>query len=540
MDTAKEALMSNLGKWIATTGIVALTAAVSVQALAQPAIEFEDITEAVGLHEHLARWELGHGGAVGDVTGNGRPDLYIGAFADRPVYEDPNAPIPNMLFLNRPEGFTLSPDESVRFDYRGQPRNERARLAMALFVDLNNNGKLDLLAGNHGGGPASRLFENRWPDGFRNVTPTEGGWPQSFHMRNATAIDLDQDGLLDLILLDGRYGGTDQRVIALRNLGNFQFEDVSEQYGFTGRARALGSGVGDVNNDGRLDIFVAHSNRLFVSQPDGTYQEYRPGFFRMPRDASGDWPCAAHLADLTGNGLLDLVVSMHGTPGELYLYVNRGIDEQGMPMFEDVTEQAGLRVMFPRRTAQFALVDLDNNGRRDILMGMVQRDEQGRMKPVVLRNRGVRDGIPQFELPDMESIAGYYATAPVADFDRDGRIDIFMATWSLRVPNALFRNVTKAGNYLLVSVRGEGPRLNRMGIGATVRVYAAGHLGQSEHLLSRGDIAIGNGYSSGDEAIAHFGLADHQHCDLHITWQGHDVRLTNVPVNQHLTVPVGR
>jgi enediyne biosynthesis protein E4 len=502
-------------------------------------IVFQNVTGELGLVEHLANWGLGHAGAWGDVTGNGRPDLYIGAFAQGPRWGERDA-LPNMLLLNEPEGFRLAPDETVRL------QGLEARASHALFVDLNNDGMLDLLVGTHGRGPGSMIFENLGDGTFRQVPP-KGDWPRDYHMRNATAIDLDQDGLLDLILLDGRYGGEQQRIVALRNLGDFQFEDVSGQFGFPpDRTRGLGMAVGDVNNDGRLDLFVAHSNRLFISQADGTYREHRPGFFTIPGLRGDNWPCGAAFADLTGNGLLDLVVTLHGRPAQLFLWVNRGIGADGMPDYVDATEESGLGVSFPRegktglmlKAAHLALVDLNNNGRRDILLSMVHEHEDGRMQPVVFRNTATRDGIPRFEGPPTDSILGYYATAPVADYDRDGRIDVFMATWLDELGSHLFRNVSEGGNFLTVAVRPRGDGLNTMGVGATVRLYEAGHGGDERHLLSRGDVALANGYSVGDEAIVHFGLGEIDRCDIHITLQGRQILLDGVAVNQNLVVKI--
>lgn len=501
----------------------------------EPPIVFEDVTESLGLWEHLENWELAHAGAWGDVTGNGRPDLYLGAYADRPVYGEPDAPIPNMLFINETRRFTLSPDEGLRFD------RERARASMSLFVDLNNDGKLDLLVGTHGAGPDTRLFRNRWPDPFENVTPD---WPRRLHMRNATAIDLDRDGLLDLLFFDGEYRGGGQSVMALRNLGNFQFEDVTERYGLpTSGARTLGSAIGDVNNNGRLDIFLADCNRLFVTDDDGVYREYRPGFFRQHEFS--DWPCGAVFADLTGNGLLDLVFTVHGQPAQIFLYVNRGIDEDGMPIFEHVTEQAGLKLDFDRapeglpiQGAHLAAVDIDNSGRRDLVLAMVHLNKEGRLQPYVLRNSGTVEGIPMFKTPPTQGLMGYYATGPVADFDRDGRVDIFLANWHHQLRSHLFRNVTEGGNFLTVRVQGAAPDLNRMGIGATVRLYAEGRAGETEHLIGRADITLGNGYSCGDEALAHFGLGDRVRCDVEVIWQGRRVVHAGVETGQYLTIPV--
>ncbi len=521
-------------------------------------IEFEDVTEDKGLDKLLAGWHLGHGGAWGDVTGNNRPDLYIGSFADRRIYGDPNAPIPNMLFLNKEDGFTLSPDETVRLDMRGKPSGERYRVSMALFADLDGSGKLDLLVGNHM--RRNHIFENHRSGEFRDVRLSDGDceWPEDFDMRDATAVDLDRDGLLDLILVDGRYDyrGTERRLRAMRNLGDFRFEDISFDIGFPDEdTPGLGLATGDVNNNGRPDFFVAQSNRMLISRDDGSYREYRPGFFSKPAfSPEGAGTVGAALADMTGNGLLDLVFTVHGIPPQVFIYVNRGIDEDGMPYFENVTREAGLDLDFPvggvplpdlksdarhrLLGADLALVDLDNSGKRDILLAMTHLDERGRLQPLVLRNKEVIDGVPRFSAPPLNKLA-FYCTTPVADYDRDGRMDIFMATWYRELDSYLFRNSTDGGNYLTVRVEGESENLNSMGIGAVIRLYKVGHAGEEEYLLGRGDIALAQGYSSGDEALAHFGLGDVQYCDVVVTWQEHEAIRENVKVNRLKVISVG-
>jgi hypothetical protein len=75
-----------------------------------------------------------------------------------------------------------------------------------------------------------------------------------------------------------------------------------------------------------------------------------------------------------------------------------------------------------------------------------------------------------------------------------------------------------------------------MGIGAVVRIYAAGHLGEPEHLLGRHDIAIGTGYASGDEAVAHIGLGPAGQGDVEVRWGEHRICRTDVAANQAITV----
>ena len=508
-------------------------------------IRFEDVTHSTGLAPHLVGWTRGHAAAWGDADGNGRPDLYIGAFADQ-GFDSPDAPSPNMLFLNTDDGFRLSPERALRFEAQG------GRASMALFADLDNSGELDLLVGMHAGsGPSGAVFRNQGQATFQAVP--ELPWPVGLHARNIPAFDLDLDGLLDLVVVDGRYGGSAQALHALRNLGGHRFEAVGARYGLPQSGiRGLGTAVGDVNEDGRLDLFVADANRLFLSRPDGTFEEYKPGFFHLDLPGGDDWACGAVLADLTGDGLLDLVVTVHAqsrgrapdVPGHIFLWVNRGNGEDGLPRFEDVTREAGLGFVLPPigqtgvmlKAAGLALVDLDHDGRRDVLLGMVRQTEDGRLEPVVLRNAGIVEGVPRFEVPPLESIVGYYAAPPVADYDRDGRLDIFMATWFDELDSHLFRNVTSAGNYLVVRVDGQGSGLNRMGVGAVVRLYRAGHAGDPEHLLGRGDVTLGNGYSVGEEALAHFGLGSEARVDVVVQWHGRSETLESVAANRYVTV----
>src|SRR5207247_5514242 len=91
----------------------------------------------------------------------------------------------------------------------------------------------------------------------------------------------------------------------------------------------------------------------------------------------------------------------------------------------------------------------------------------------------------------------YTAPGPSADFDRDGRLDLFLANWWVNSRSLLLRNETPGGNWLQVAVQGAAvpgssvPALNRNGIGAVVRVYPAGKMGQPAALLGAREISSG-------------------------------------------------
>jgi hypothetical protein len=522
---------------------------------AEGPIVFEDVTRAVGLADHLEQtpprraWRYAHGAGWGDVDGDGRPDLYLGAFAARPWYQGDDAPTPNRLFLNRDGKFQVHEHAAIEFGERN------ARCAGVLFADLDDDDDLDLVVTNHVTRPdhvGSKLFENVGKGAFRDATPDADLWPSGIGARNATAIDLNRDGLLDLVIADGSYGRKAEaaaRLVVLENKGRFQFSDATAALGFPADStHGLGLAVGDVNDDGRFDIFVAGSNRLFVSDAkEDKYREATPGRLAIPTaDAREGMHCGAAFGDLDGDGRLDLVTTEHGVPARIHVFHNRA-QRDGEPDFVEVSEAAGVGSLFPKgtreapiKTAHVALADMDNDGKSDIVLTVMHRTEGGRVQPVVLRNLSSRPGELRFSPPPFDQMVTYYAPGPVTDYDRDGRLDIFLPSWFEDVPNALYRNITSGGNWLTVRVAGAGPKLNRMGIGATVRVYRTGHVGDPNHLVARRDIAVGTGYASTEEAMAHFGLGTISACDVEVTWEKHQAHRTRVAANQGLTVTMGQ
>ncbi|MBS3763575.1 MAG: CRTAC1 family protein [Planctomycetes bacterium] len=501
-------------------------------------LAFEDVTEKVGLSPHLRSWRIAHAAAWGDADGNGRPDLYLGAFADRPMYGKENSPIPNPLFLNRAHQFVLSPDSTVRL------QGERARTTMALFCDLDNDHDLDLIAGQHArrkNNFATVLFENNDRGRFNRHESVEVGIPAPWQVRNITAFDADRNGLLDLFLTDGRYGNNkNNHPLLLLNEGEFQFKDASREYKLPRQNMpSLGLTAGDVDNDGDLDIFTAHANVLLLRAGDH-FTAFRPAGLVKPRGES--WPCGAAFGDLNGDDRLDLVITVHGKPGEFHVYLNE--ESRGpLPHFRRVNggklPSSGFRSGIAVKGAHVALEDMDNDGRRDIVLSATWINLKGTVQPLVLQNMGVgKDRTPRFHSPNLERCNGYYAPGPIADYDRDGRLDVFHPAWHKKIPNILWHNLSKENHWLDVRVRGTGDGFNSMGIGATVRIYSAGKSNQKEFLLGRDDITIGNGYSSGEEALAHFGLGSSEKCDVVVKWQKKQIIRRHVKVNRCLVIPM--
>jgi hypothetical protein len=329
--------------------------------------------------------------------------------------------------------------------------------------------------------------------------------------------------------------------------------------------------VADVNGDGWPDIFVAgrhHGNRLFINDGKGRFREVpasHANFQWKYSDTPDDTACGVCIADVNRDGLPDILIGQHfdrpwftgGVPVRLYL--NRGVKD-GFPTFEDVTEKVGLKPL-PMKAPHVEIQDFDNDGWPDISTSIV-KFKDGKSYPVIFKNLGVKDGLPRFhedvlgvndfpteedrklgdvgkffEKMEREQKIVYTAPGPTADFDRDGRLDMFLANWWVKSRSLLLRNETPSGNWLQVQVQGS-KGVNRMGIGSVVRLYPAGKLGQAAELLGSREISVGYGYASGQEAIAHFGLGKLEECDLEVILPHGKGRLERkgVKANQRLTV----
>lgn len=456
---------------------------------------------------------MAHAAACGDIDGDGDLDLFVGNFCDRPAesYLGAAGPVPNMLLINQGDSFRPSGQSVLAL---------RARTSGAVFADLNNDGDLDLYVANNSKATGLRvpnqLYENTGGR-FRNVSPGNGACVL-MGGRSIGVLDFDGDGLLDLLVAGDRW--CPGRTRLFRNAGALRFEDATVAAGLPADLPGLGVVVCDFNADGWPDVFVSQANRLLLSRRDGTYAEAGSQVFQYPpvnREAS---PCGAAAGDFDRDGDFDLVVVDHAQPARMHLYLNEHA-QSGRPVFRDHTRAAGLDYEFPSWTPEglhlkhghVDVADLDNDGRPDILLAATWR-ASGASVPFVCRNLGVSGGQVRFDVPPVAKADAYYCAGPVADFDRDGRLDVFFASWFPQCPSPLFLNRSPKQHWLRVEV--VGTSINRMGVGARVAVYRPGGLGRPEALLGCQEITTGYGYCTGREAAAHFGLGSLSRCDVEV------------------------
>jgi len=198
------------------------------------------------------------------------------------------------------------------------------------WVDYDNDGDLDVYAADRMG--KNRLFRK---DGGTFTQVFADGGPTVFRSTvGACWFDMDGDGDLDLFLAD-QSGAADAM---FRNDGS-AFVDVAPQLGMTGPPRTkdeggVGCAVGDYDNDGRLDLFVADygRNQLYHNNGDGTFTDEarQLGVDVENHAVSADW------GDYDNDGYLDLMVIAYEGPVNQQQPANALFHNEGGKRFVNV------------------------------------------------------------------------------------------------------------------------------------------------------------------------------------------------------------
>jgi hypothetical protein len=275
-------------------------------------------------------------------------------------------------------------------------------------------------------------------------------------------FDADGDGKFDLYFATGNLLPLAERPIAsnrfYKNLGGGKFRDETPRSGLGFRGYCHGITVGDIDNDGRPDVFLANygGDALFHNRGDGTYEDIsRASGLRRP----GTWSSSAAFLDYDGDGDLDLYVSRYGdwqyprdkkfcgdfarkirrycSPKELATTRHSLFRNEGHGTFRDVTLEAGIA----RDDGHgFAVVagDLDGDGRTDLY---VANDQDPNFLFLNAGNGTFRDATVDSGAAlsvDGRTQAGMGVDAE--DLDGDGLPELFVTNFADEY-NTVYRNL---------------------------------------------------------------------------------------------------
>lgn len=336
----------------------------------------------------------GGGVAIGDVNGDGRPDLYFTGNT-----------VENRLYLNEGDlQFRVVTDSAGV----AAPNVWSTGVTLA---DVNQDGRTDIYVSV--GGPsqktadrANRLYINQGVG--RDGVPTFEERAESFGIADAgytthsAFFDADQDGDLDLYVLNtatiqrgGRPGRRPQdrrssdsnRDRLYQNNGEDTYTNISEQAGITETGYGLGVAIGDVNGDGWPDIYAANdlysNDLLYVNDGDGTFTNRTQQCLKhLSYSAMG-----VDLADVNHDARQDIMVldmlpkehdrrrlisNVGARPEGIWQYgrntlqLNNGPTPNGGHTFSDVAQLADVEASGWSWAP--LLADFDNDGDRDLFV----------------------------------------------------------------------------------------------------------------------------------------------------------------------------
>lgn len=530
------------------------------------------------------------GTAVGDVSGDGRPDIFIAGGPGR-----------NRLYVQQGEAFVFK-DVTSRAGVDGGD----AWACGATMVDINADGWLDLFVANYDS--PNQLFVNQGNGTFQNRAAEYGLNITDASLEGAFA-DYDRDGDLDLYLVTYRYenpagmpekpplvyAGGERKIHAdfakfyettddsigygtvgrsdglLRNNGDGTFSNVTFAAGIRGHGHGQSATWWDFNNDGLVDLHVGNDfndpDRLYQNNGDGTFSD-------VIRDAvpHTTWfSMGADVGDVDGDGRADLLSAdmsstthfkqktTMGSMGKNIDFLTNAVPRQymrnalllntGTHRFQEAAYLTGLDST--DWTWCVKLADFDCDGILDVFftngsvrsftdsdrtltlrerMGKTEWDLYKDTAPLREKNLAFR-GRGRLRFDDVSAEwgldhLGVSMAAAHADFDGDGDLDLVVS--NMDEPVVIYRNDSAEHRRLTLRLHGRGA--NRFGVGAKVRL-TAGHQKQVKELHPS------RGFLASNEPILHFGCGEANSVDLQITWPNGGVQVfEDLATDQHYEV----
>ncbi len=481
---------------------------------------FRDVAPQAGLDT----FSMAGGVIVDDFENNGRLDLVKSSY---------NGCAPLQFFHNNGDGtFT---DQAIKAGLADQLGGLNI-----IQTDYNNDGCMDILVlrGAWEFAQSKSLLRNNCDGTFTDVTSISGlDLPTS--TQAAVWVDINNDGLLDLFV-----GNEDQPAQLFLNKGDGTFEDISATAGIDRIAFSKGVAAADYDNDGYPDLYVSNLNGhnfLYHNNHNNTFTEVSeaagvpgPGksfatwFFDYNNDGWPDLFVTSYFVSVDETARTYLGLPHNATTLKLYKNMKDGT-------FQDVTEEVGLDKVFMPMGANFG--DVDNDGFLDIYLGTGNPSYASLVPNVLLRNH---DGKYFVDITASSGTGELHKGHGVAfaDLDNRGYEDIIAEiggatpgdSHALRV----FENPGNSNDW--ISLKLVGVQTNRAAIGVRIKVTVENE-SQGTRSIYR---TVGSGGSFGASPLQqHIGLGKSARIiDLEIWWPTSNTRqhFANVDTDQFLEI----
>ena len=294
------------------------------------------------------------------------------------------------------------------------------------------------------------------------------------------------------------------------------FRDVASEIGLADRRRTVGAVWFDSDEDGDLDLYVGNMD----GDANGLFRNDGGRFTDIAAEAGLAW--AGRLPNDAANGTVRPCAADVDGDGQIDLFAaNYGKNgfflNRGGGRFEDASSAWGIDI--DARYDACAFADFDNDGRLDLYVngtvtgGVSYRD-------YLFRNTGQRlDDVTPDNVRTLQADHG----VQWADFDADGDMDLALTGARPDGMHSLLRNMlssTNTSRSLHVRVLDSRGRATRAG--AEVRLFAAG----TTRLLGTRLVDSGSGYDAQSDMPVHFGLPTSGRVDVEVTWPSGGRRTT--------------
>lgn len=409
-------------------------------------------------------------------------------------------------------------------------------------TDYNNDGCIDilLLRGAWEFPQRKSLLRNNCDGTFTDVTVASGlGVPTA--SQTAVWVDINNDGLLDLFV--GNEAGPAQLFL---NKGDGTFEDIAQTAGVAGDGRALSKGVAaaDYDNDGYVDLYVSNLNGpnfLYHNNHDNTFTEvaakagvlgtgrgFATWFFDYDNDGLPDLFVTSFFVSI--DETLRTYLALPHNAETLRLYKN-----MGNGTFRDVSVETGLNKVFMPMGANFG--DIDNDGYLDIYLGTGNPSYASLLPNVLLRNH---DGKYFVDVTSSSGTGELHKGHGVAfaDLARNGNEDIIAEMGGATVGDShvlrVFENPGHGNDW--INLKLVGVKSNRGAIGARIKVTVDNE-GHGTRSICR---TVGSGGSFGASPLEqHIGLGKSSRIlSIEVSWPASKTQqvFRDVQKNQFLEI----